>query len=181
MTNPTYQDHTDWWDVLCNIDTGKITISSCIAPILQAPTKPTLSRKQSMLPIEELMALRGKNNPTPRPTASSDTEFINDLTNCIQSHYGESAVRAKIQDYVFRFVRLAALYEETNYGHTNLSWKTETNNLGYGPVFIDEATRQRELKENANRIEAWRQTISYKYFQKVNKTTYIQETSNNIM
>jgi hypothetical protein len=38
--------------------------------------------------------------------------------------------------------------------------------LGYGPVFVDETAKQRELAANASRIEGWRQTISYKYYQR---------------
>lgn len=30
MCNPTYEEHTAWWDVLCNIETGKITVSKDI-------------------------------------------------------------------------------------------------------------------------------------------------------
>lgn len=97
----------------------------------------------------------------------TDNEFINDVMKCIQAHYGEMAVRAKFQEYVLRFVRLAARYEEVNYGLTGLCWKSDKNTLGYGPVFVDQATEQRELEVYANRIEAWRQTISYKYYQEV--------------
>ena len=31
MTNKIFEDHSSWWDVLCNIDTGKITVSKDIA------------------------------------------------------------------------------------------------------------------------------------------------------
>lgn len=32
VTNPTFEDHSSWWDVLCNISTGKITVSKDIEP-----------------------------------------------------------------------------------------------------------------------------------------------------
>lgn len=91
--------------------------------------------------------------------------------NAIQSHYGETAIRAKFQDYVARFVRLAALYEEDVYQQTKIGWEIDSSSdptglLGQGSVFPDEATRQRELSSNASRIEGWRQTISYRYYQK---------------
>jgi len=30
VTNPAFEDHSQWWDVLFNINTGKVTISSNI-------------------------------------------------------------------------------------------------------------------------------------------------------
>lgn len=97
----------------------------------------------------------------------SDSEFMNDILASIQAHYGETSIRAKFQDYVFRFVRLAALYEEQVYGETHIGWNSEKNVLGYGPVFADDLAQQKELNAYANRIEGWRQTISYKYYQRV--------------
>lgn len=92
--------------------------------------------------------------------------------SAIQSHYGETAIRAKFQEYVARFVRLAAVYEEDVYHQSKLSWPHDpetdpTGLLGQGYVFPDEATKQRELAANANRIEGWRRTISYRYYKKV--------------
>ncbi len=33
VTNQLFEDRTAWWDVLCNIDTGKITVSKDITPM----------------------------------------------------------------------------------------------------------------------------------------------------
>ncbi|CAO3596017.1 unnamed protein product [Absidia cylindrospora] len=46
VTNPTYEEHTAWWDVLCNIDTGKITVSKDIqvAPLVENSPWPTLKK-----------------------------------------------------------------------------------------------------------------------------------------
>lgn len=27
VTNPVFESHVEWWDILCNINTGKITLS----------------------------------------------------------------------------------------------------------------------------------------------------------
>lgn len=97
----------------------------------------------------------------------SDVEFMTEVLSAIQAHYGETSIRAKFQDYVFRFVRLAAIYEEQVYQTTKIGWNSPENVLGYGPVFQDEASKKRELNANAQRIEGWRQTISYKYYQRV--------------
>jgi hypothetical protein len=97
----------------------------------------------------------------------SDVEFMNDVLSAIQAHYGETSIRAKFQDYVFRFVRLAAIYEVQVYHATKIGWNSPETILGYGPVFSDEASKQKELNANAHRIEGWRQSISYKYYQRV--------------
>jgi hypothetical protein len=99
----------------------------------------------------------------------SDAEFMTDVLSAIQTHYGETSIRAKFQDYIFRFVRLTAIYEEQVYHHTNIAaGSDELGGLGHGPVFQDDASKQRELNASASRIEGWRKTISYKYYQRVN-------------
>lgn len=77
-----------------------------------------------------------------------------------------------------RFVRLAALYEDQVYQESKISWTPDTEAdptglLGSGSVFSDDATKQRELAANASRIEGWRQTLSYKYFQRVSGLIYV--------
>ncbi|CAO3633463.1 unnamed protein product [Cunninghamella blakesleeana] len=177
VTNPTYEEHTAWWDILCNIDTGKITVSKDIQ------VNPT-GRKQSLAYFEEGFAslaigrTNGTNSNSPLKSDDKhtkekdfDAEFMNDVLSSIQAHYGEASIRAKFQDYVNRFVRLASLYEDQVY-HESKIGKTVDNEadptglLGFGLVFPDDATKQRELAANAGRIEGWRQSISYKYFQK---------------
>ncbi|KAI8987406.1 stabilization of polarity axis-domain-containing protein [Mycotypha africana] len=271
VTNPTYEEHTSWWDVLCDISTGKITVSDQIEPIgrnqssitmasstLTAPAAASIKPEEKLSttpPITGFHALSiGRSSSLPHamtthtvvntassPSSSSshglsetktnipitstalnavdntDAEFINDVMVSIQAHYGETSIRAKFQDYVLRFVRLAAVYEEQVYGYTNIGgllWSTtgdHFNNtdsvankerlsttsisssstinttitttmavgLGYGPVFQDESIKQRELNANRHRIEGWRQTISYQYYQRdikpwINKNSCIQ-------
>jgi hypothetical protein len=77
-----------------------------------------------------------------------------------------------------RFVRLAALYEEETYHSTKIGVMESKipdplGIHGQNLVFVDEAARQRELSANANRIEGWRQTISYRYFQRVSSNLFI--------
>jgi hypothetical protein len=72
-----------------------------------------------------------------------------------------------------RFVRLASLYETETYHSTKIgSMESKIPDPlgihGESLVFVDDAARQRELAANTNRIEGWRQTISYRYYQKVN-------------
>ncbi|KAI9247594.1 docking domain of Afi1 for Arf3 in vesicle trafficking-domain-containing protein [Helicostylum pulchrum] len=198
VTNPTYEEHTSWWDVLCNIDTGKITVSkdiettksrkSSISPedasTAQAAafTNLSLGRSASMSSHQykqqqqhnqhNQQSQNGHGQSTQQQQQQQseekkdgDVEFMNEVLVSIQAHYGETSIRAKFQDYVFRFVRLAAIYEEHVYHTTKIGWNLPNTALGYGPVFSDDASMKRELHANAQRIEGWRQSISYKSYQ----------------
>lgn len=207
MTNPTYEEHTSWWDVLCNISTGKITVSDHIeanhaittgrkqsialtddatAAAASAFTSLSLGRTSSMTSHQfkqqqgnqSSMQSQQQQQQQQSDLRDSDVEFMNEVMASIQAHYGETSIRAKFQDYVFRFVRLAGLYEEQMYGQTQIGWPSNEIHLGYGPVFQDEASKQRELSANASRIEGWRQSISYKYYQRVNsRSNSVKKTS----
>lgn len=98
----------------------------------------------------------------------------------IQSHYGESIIRARFTDYIQRFVRIASRYEEETASATTIGFPCAAYNpaapaagygaqasLGTGVVFADEATGVRELVANAARIERWMQTASYRLYQRV--------------
>lgn len=207
VTNPTYEEHTSWWDVLCNISTGKITVSDHI----EANHAFTTGRKQSIALSDDatIAAASAFTSLSLGRSASmsshqykqqqgmqsslqlqlqqqqdlrdSDVEFMNEVMASIQAHYGETSIRAKFQDYVFRFVRLAGLYEKQMYGQTQIGWNSSETPLGYGPVFQDEASKQRELNANASRIEGWRQSISYKYYQRVKiKTSFMSSNVINL-
>ncbi|KAL1918084.1 uncharacterized protein VTP21DRAFT_3350 [Calcarisporiella thermophila] len=164
VTNPTFEDHPSWWDVLCNINTGKILISKDIE-------MPSQTSRGGDLTGDDSKARGDKGETWGRDKwESPDNEFMANVTVAIQSHFSESAIRAKFQDYIARFVKLAAVYEEETYGSTQVDLATSnmpdaSPQLGTGIFFADEATKQRELAINANRIEGWRGTISYKYRQ----------------
>lgn len=193
VTNPTYEEHTSWWDVLCNIDTGKITVSKDIESnyTVNNVRKQSISHnmddvsnatasafnalslgRSSSMTSNQYKHQQQQQSSASHPGLSeekrdSDMEFMHEVLSSIQAHYGETSIRAKFQDYVFRFVRLAATYEEQIYHTTNIGWSSPEALLGNGPVFQDEISKQRELNANGQRIEGWRQTISYKYYQRV--------------
>lgn len=49
MCNPAFADRPGWWDVLCNVETGKIVISKEIQPVAPSarPFAPTSMRYQA--------------------------------------------------------------------------------------------------------------------------------------
>ena len=81
-------------------------------------------------------------------------------------------------EYVVRFVRLAARFEEDLVGSTKIGYPTSSfsespggyNQLGSGLIFQDEATGVKDLNSNASRIEAWRRTKMYEYYSAVRQT-----------
>jgi hypothetical protein len=88
--------------------------------------------------------------------------------SAIQFHFGENLVRARFQEYVLRFVRVAARYEEETRGATTIGYASRTATpgvLGAGIVFADEASGARELGANAPRVEEWIRTPMYEDFQ----------------
>ncbi|CAO3644707.1 unnamed protein product [Mucor hiemalis] len=201
VTNPTYEEHTSWWDVLCNIDTGKITVSKDIESnyTVNNVRKQSISHnmddvsnatasafnalslgRSSSMTSNQYKHQQQQQSSASHPGLSeekrdSDMEFMHEVLSSIQAHYGETSIRAKFQDYVFRFVRLAATYEEQIYHTTNIGWSSPEALLGNGPVFQDEISKQRELNANGQRIEGWRQTISYKYYQR-DLTNWVQNS-----
>ncbi|CAG8460492.1 2611_t:CDS:10, partial [Funneliformis caledonium] len=164
VTNRIFEDHSSWWDVLCNIDTGKITVSKDIAT-------PSYGTKPDERPED------GSRSPSSSKTESwgrekwdtTDNEFMAEVMHAIQHHYGETTIRGKFQEYVQRFVRLTALYEIEAFGSTKIGMMAQDTDhgdiLGTGLAFQDENSKLREVAANVNRIEGWRQTISYKYYQ----------------
>jgi hypothetical protein len=83
-------------------------------------------------------------------------------------------VRMRFTEYVVRFVRLAARYEELAVGSTKLGCASAPfldGSLGSGIVFPDEAVAFKELTANASRIEGWRRTKSYQYYVQVRSSS----------
>ena len=97
------------------------------------------------------------------------------IITAINYHFGEGLVRARFTEYVHRFIRLASRFEEDVTGTTTIGFPSatfsegpgESSQLGSGIIFLDEAAGARELAMNASRIEGWRRTMTYQYFQEV--------------
>ncbi|KAF8476970.1 docking domain of Afi1 for Arf3 in vesicle trafficking-domain-containing protein [Kalaharituber pfeilii] len=146
VKNPAFANHDDWWDVLCNIDTGRIKIS----PAIKQPSPSEL--------VHANLSFSGITNPD-----TGDNAFMDDVLHCISSRFGENAVRARWRDWIVRFTRMAAAFEEVVYGASALWIGNEDAHVvkGHGYVWPDDATKMRDLLANAARIEGWRNTRSY--------------------
>ncbi|TGZ82400.1 spindle pole body interacting protein [Ascodesmis nigricans] len=141
VKNPAFAHHPSWWDILCNIDTGRIKIS----PELQQPG-----------PFEGASYFSGTAD-------TGDNAFMEEIIHCISGRFGEKALRARWRDWIMRFTQMAAAFEEQVYGASALWIGQEENHVirGHGFVWPDEQAKNRDLTANMPRIEGWRGTRSY--------------------
>ncbi|GJJ15121.1 hypothetical protein Clacol_009396 [Clathrus columnatus] len=185
VTNPIFES-MPIWDVLCDINTGKITISKDIRPVAPPPSlfpspppivpRSGTVRSDSSGYDDEIVPLRRESNTGKEFVAKSDHPdnlFMEDILSAISCHYGEGLIRTRMTEYSLRFVRLAARYEEefgsTEIGHPTAPFEPPTpefphGRLGSGIAFLDDVAGSRELLANASRIEGWRHTKSYEHF-----------------
>ncbi|KAJ5758276.1 uncharacterized protein N7511_006970 [Penicillium nucicola] len=171
VTNPTFANHPEWWDVMCDLPTGRMKISTHVEPAPVTEGLLFFQQQNSLLPNHA-------SNTTSDPTG--DTLFMEDILRSITQRHGENAIRAKWRAYITKFVRVAAAFEEAVYGASNLyiigpgeelspdsptGQQTDVNDptslRGHGYVWADENAKQRELSASVSRIEGWRNTRSY--------------------
>ncbi|ODN98332.1 hypothetical protein L198_03576 [Cryptococcus wingfieldii CBS 7118] len=179
VTNPRFEDLHMTWDVLCNLETGKVTVSKNMKSG-SISTGSVGSRKSSETSLNASLVkveddnISGTMTPQPKMISTSradcvDNQFMEEIAAAMASHYGESNIRLRLTDYLHRFVRLAAYQEYAHTGSSKIGYPTvhyHDGQLGSGVVFADEQMKQREMWANGHRIDAWRKTNSYKLFSK---------------
>ncbi|KAL8943600.1 MAG: hypothetical protein Q9216_000965 [Gyalolechia sp. 2 TL-2023] len=171
VTNPAFANHPEWWDLLCDVPTGRMKISNRLEA---APVTDGLVYFQQQNPGYALGSGGAAGGAAPSLSASmdgtGDTAFMDDLLRSISSRHGESVIRSKWRDYVIKFTRIAAAFEESVYGASALFVGAAEADAGahgvrgHGYVWADETSRARELGANVWRIEGWRNTRSYYAF-----------------
>ena len=164
VTNPTFENHPEWWDILCDLPTGRIKISSRIEP---SPPTEGLSYFQQQNPsLANIASGTAPNNQD----LTGDGAFISDLLRSIATRHGEQVIRAKWRDFIEKFTRMAAQFEESVYGASALYIGSEDHDMilpgasGHGYVWPDDVAKNKELAGNVTRIEGWRNTRSYYSF-----------------
>lgn len=201
VTNPTFSIHAEWWDLLCDLQTGRMQISPKIEA---AQPCEGVSFFQNGGSGWTMMQNAGVNVNMLGPTISAttgketsstalanadvtgDNAFMASIVATINERHGESAVRAKFRQWVHKFTRLAAAFEEVVYNTSTLNaWAPTADSSpatpssvrsfsllqsaavrsqltkGNGYVWPSAADKLRELAANATRIEAWMKTRSY--------------------
>lgn len=164
VTNPTFELHPEWWDVLCDLPSGRVKISSKIDP---APVTEGLAYFQQQNPSLANVAGGTSNN---NQDLTGDAAFMADVLRSITARHGERVIRAKWREWVMKFTRVAAEFEEGVYGASALYIGSEDQDMtlpgasGHGYVWADDTARNKELAGNVTRIEGWRNTRSYYSF-----------------
>ncbi|OAL05857.1 spindle pole body interacting protein [Phaeosphaeriaceae sp. SRC1lsM3a] len=163
VTNPAFSYKPEWWDLLCDLPTGRMKISNKIEAA--APTEGSLFFQQQGIQVN------GPNGAGPDNKAGIDTTgdnaFMDSLLQAIANRHGENAIRAKWRSWVLKFTRITAAFEETVYGASALYIGSHDYDhgaygvSGHGYVWPDENSRMKELAVNVHRIEGWRNTRSY--------------------
>jgi len=168
VTNPTFELHPEWWDVLCDLPSGRIKISSKVE---QAGPTEGLVYFQQQNPSYAPLVSSYSSSSSSTADLTGDNVFINDILKSIAARHGERVIRAKWRDWVVKFTRIAAAFEESVYGASALYIggddleATATAGLsGHGYVWADETAKHRELAGNVTRVEGWRNTRSYYSF-----------------
>jgi hypothetical protein len=187
VTNPTFEHHPEWWDVLCDLPSGRVKISSRIepAPVTEGllyfqQQNPNYAGLVSTVGLAGPVAGLGTGAPAHHSSSAGDLtgdiSFMADIQRSIVLRHGERVIRAKWRDWVMKFTRIAAAFEESVYGASALyvgSDEYESNipagAAGHGYVWCDEASKAKELAGNVMRIEGWRNTRSYYSFIQVCK------------
>lgn len=136
VTNPAFAHKTEWWDLLCDLPTGRMKISNRVeqAPLtegvvfFQQPGNiPTHGPAAGISALASAGAsisagLGGSAAPTSShggdPTG--DAAFMASILAAINERHGENAIRSKFRRWVLKFTRLAAAFEETVYGASAL-------------------------------------------------------------
>ncbi|KAG9246387.1 docking domain of Afi1 for Arf3 in vesicle trafficking-domain-containing protein [Calycina marina] len=165
VTNPTFENHPEWWDVLCDLPTGRMKISNRIDT---APETEGIAQFRQQNPMYAAAIGYSQSNAASDP--SGDATFMIDVLRSVAARHGEGVIRAKWRDWVEKFTRIAAAFEETVYGASALYIgveEAEPGNesvSGHGYVWPDEPSKMKELAGGVMRIEGWRNTRSYNSF-----------------
>lgn len=186
VTNPAFGNKEEWWDLLCDLGTGRMRISSHIEA---AEDSEGLREWKRQHPAH---ASGAAGSPTTGPQqghvdATGDAAFMEDVLRKIASRCGEAAIRMQFRSYITKFIRIAAAFEESVGGTSALSPnaflcsspRSTSNGMraassdaskaavgirGHGYVWSSPSSRVAEISANIYRIEGWRNTRSYYNF-----------------
>ncbi|PRP84707.1 methionyl-tRNA synthetase [Planoprotostelium fungivorum] len=88
VMNPMFETHTEWWDILCNITTGKVTLSPALA---NAPAERYVAYDEKFM---------------------SMTPTLVQVNNSVSSHLGDTMVQNLFSEYTQHILDMAFDEEE---------------------------------------------------------------------
>lgn len=168
VTNPVFAHTPEWFDLICDLPTGRMKISPKIETA--QTTEGLLFFQQQGIPVTTTGGTQSGAADKSGADPTGDNQFMEQLLQSIANRHGENAIRAKWRSWIMKFTRIAAAFEETVYGASALyAGSHETAEgaygvMGHGFVWPDESSRLRELAANVHRVEGWRNTRSYYTF-----------------
>eukprot|EP00455_Lapot_gusevi_P001772 TRINITY_DN10680_c0_g1_i3.p1 TRINITY_DN10680_c0_g1~~TRINITY_DN10680_c0_g1_i3.p1 ORF type:complete len:458 (-),score=111.90 TRINITY_DN10680_c0_g1_i3:124-1497(-) len=98
VTNPIFEHHPEWWDVLCNLNTGEVTLAPAYATQLAASMQPPVSPAD---PAQLLKIMQ-----------QNDADFVAEVMSGIDMHYSEEWVRCMFRDYTQHLIWMCCAEEE---------------------------------------------------------------------
>ncbi|KAK5713277.1 hypothetical protein LTR17_017692 [Elasticomyces elasticus] len=189
VTNPVVGMKEGWWDLLCDLSTGRMRISGQIEALSPVPEGVRFFQQPGHLPTAlastpgggaggiSAIAAAGASLSAGLGgsgmagvmggDATGDQAFMAGVMKAVEERQGEGAVRRKFRRWVLRFTRLAAGFEEVVYGASLLVVAPSggvDGGGGHGYVWPSPQAKVNELAANAARIEGWRLTRSYYNF-----------------
>ncbi|KAK9475608.1 stabilization of polarity axis-domain-containing protein [Lipomyces japonicus] len=158
VTNAAFKHHTSWWDVLCDIETGQVIISSNI-------TNPMSNNFPKTFP-------RSSHESTGVP---EDAVLVNDLRQMFKNLIDENTIRNRFRKHILRFIRMSSAHDELRQEldpvlQKNSAWYgLETGMVirGHGCVWTDAYQKTAELIQYGSVLENWKKTVSYSLFVKM--------------
>lgn len=165
-----FEQHTEWWDVLCNINTGKILVNQQWQVQFQLSTwtfnlkfsswnsqkipssQPTQKSFQpnffdpNFFPTST-WTFNSLSQPQVEKMMQTDQEWTNQVIASVNSHYGEDSIRSLLQNFTQHILYMAFDEEE----------------------FPDVEAGQVELEKYRYRIDTWRRTLTGKIYAVVSR------------
>ena len=167
VTNPIFAATPKWWDLLCDLPSGRMKISNQIEqPQL---TDGWISFQHSN---PSIVNITSNTQTSQTQDFTGDVTFMESVLRNISNRLGEGVVRSMWRNWITKITRIAAAFEEIVYGASalyiggDLADRGDFGISGHGYVWSDDASRQRELAANVSRIEGWRHTRSYYNFKR---------------
>ncbi|KAK5745282.1 hypothetical protein LTR17_001443 [Elasticomyces elasticus] len=139
VTNPVVGMKEGWWDLLCDLSTGRMRISSQIEALSPIPEGVRFFQQPGHLPTGAAAGAAGGGaggisaiaaagaslsaglggsglGAIMGGDATGDQAFMAGVMKAVEERQGEGAVRRKFRRWVLSFTRLAAGFEEVVYG-----------------------------------------------------------------
>lgn len=177
VANPAFQSHDAWWDILCDIPSGKVILS----PRLAAQSAYGWNTESS----GPLFGDTDK-DVKERELIAYDNEFMAIVADKCKTKPPDAAIRAMFSAYIKKFLDVACLYEYdrvnsptfsstpmTSIGSKNEGNSTTDNSIWWphhdkvpGPraVRVDPSIKAKEFAIFARRFNAWRGTATFEAY-----------------